>query len=89
MWFRVHVGSVVVIATAMTPAGVVGGHSCVCGGSNELYGHNQGGWFSSCNHGVIGLHCHHWATRLNWYEGYELYQVNSVNVATWAAANGL
>lgn len=84
LWFRVQVGAVVVFAQSTTVDGVKNGHSCVCGGSNNLYGHSQGGWFSTCNHGNAGQHCHHWASRIDWNEGYNLYQVYSGQVSTWA-----
>ena len=87
IWFRVRVGAVVVFATGTTAVAVQTGHSCVCGGSNELYGHSQGGRFSSCKHGNAGQHCHHWATKITWYEDDHLYQVDPGNVATWAAAH--
>ena len=87
IWFRVRVGAVVVFATGTTAVAVQNGHSCVCGGSNELYGHSQGGRFSTCKHGNAGQHCHHWATKITWYEDDHLYQVDPGDVATWATAH--
>jgi hypothetical protein len=82
--FRIQVGAVVVFAQSTTAVGVAQGHSCVCGGSNNLYGHSQGGWFSTCKHGNAGQHCHHWASRINWFEDWNLYQVYEGDVSTWA-----
>lgn len=84
LWFRVQVGAVVVFAQGTTAALVAQGHSCVCGGGNNLYGHSQGEWFKTCKHGNVGQHCHHWASCIDWMEGYKLYQVGSGEVSTWA-----
>ena len=87
LWYTSTLNAVVVLAEGKTAAGVVQGHSCVCAESNNLYGHNQGGWFSTCKHGVTGAHCHHWGSRVKLKKGYKLYEVASGNVAKWAAAH--
>jgi hypothetical protein len=40
-------------------------HVCIAGGGNQLYCHNQAGWFSGCNH-AQGSHCHHSSAEIRW-----------------------
>ena len=40
-------------------------HVCVASTGNQLYCHNQAGWFSNCNH-AQGSHCHHSSGELMW-----------------------
>ena len=41
-------------------------HVCIASTGNELYGHNQGGWFNGCGHGAVGAHCHHSSGNIRW-----------------------
>jgi hypothetical protein len=41
-------------------------HVCVASNGNELYCHNQGGWFTGCGHGAAGAHCHHSSGTMKW-----------------------
>ena len=98
-WFTtgaisVDQGSVVVFTEGTLPVNLPGGHSCVCGNDGRLHGSSQGGCFSDCNHGKVGM-CDHAPNKINWANWstvnkklkYNVYSVSEADAVKWAKAN--
>lgn len=55
-------------------------HACINGGNNTLYGYNQSGYLTGCNHGTI--HCNHPTSAIKW-ENYAVYTVKPDTAITY------
>ena len=97
-WFttgtiKVDLGSVLVFTSGKLSVDLPSGHSCVCGNDGQMHGSSQGGCFSDCGHGKVGM-CHHAPSKIAWSKGsmskandLYVYTVSEADAERWARRN--